>query len=631
MATRDLFFNFIGDRKSLDRAAEGAGKTFGKLEKRVDKISRKMSKFGKGLTAGVTTPIIAAFTLGFDSLAQNEVLMAQTNSVIESMGGAAGKTADEVFDLANEISAMSGLAHENVVEGENMLLTFANITNQLGEGNDIFDQTTRIMADMSVATGQDMKGAALQLGKALNDPIAGLSALTRVGIGFTKAQREQILALVASGDVMGAQKIILGELENQFGGSAAALGDTMTGSINKMTNSFEELARNLAAFLVPIMGTLVGWLQSGLAAFNNLSPAVKKFAGPILLAVAAIGPLLIVGGKLIKAFQAIKAAFIAIQVVMAANPFILLAIAVVAIAFLIFKNWDKIKAFLLAVWEKIKDIFDAAIDFLIKVIKGYLQIYITIWETVVAVVTAAFEFVIGFLKTSWETIVETFKKAIEILVAAFEAFVEFWKGIFRKIVEIVVAAVAGVRETWDKLVAIVRGVLDRVQGAITSVGGAIGRAIQKIIDGWKVRFVRLWSFVTDGFNTLMNFFDELPTRLANATRGLFDGIKNAFRAAVNFVIRAWNNLSLKLGGAKVSLPFGRSFTIPSVTLSTPNIPTIHTGGTFHAPRPGGEGLAVLRDNERILAAGRSELIHVQLVVDSRVLAEALIRHEEALA
>ncbi|KKL59122.1 hypothetical protein LCGC14_2218480, partial [marine sediment metagenome] len=224
MATRDLFFNFIGDRKSLDRAAEGAGKTFGKLEKRVDKISRKMGQFGKGLTAGVTLPIIAAFKIGFDSLAENEVLLAQTNAVIESMGGAAGKTADEVFDLANEISAMSGLAHENVVEGENMLLTFGNITNQLGEGNDVFDQTTRIMADMSVATGQEMTGSALLLGKALNDPIAGLSALTRVGITFTDAQKDQIKALAESGDVMGAQKIILGELEKQFGGSAAALG-----------------------------------------------------------------------------------------------------------------------------------------------------------------------------------------------------------------------------------------------------------------------------------------------------------------------------------------------------------------------------------------------------------------------
>ncbi|KKL78037.1 hypothetical protein LCGC14_2028840 [marine sediment metagenome] len=93
----------------------------------------------------------------------------------------------------------------------------------------------------------------------------------------------------------------------------------------------------------------------------------------LILVAAAIGPMLIVGAKLVKAFQAIKTAFIAVQLVMAANPFILLAIAVAAIAFLIFKNWDKILAFLKAVWEKIKEVFDAAIDFLVAAIKTILD------------------------------------------------------------------------------------------------------------------------------------------------------------------------------------------------------------------------------------------------------------------
>ena len=436
------------------------------------------------------------------------------------------------------------------------------------------------MADMSVATGQEMTGSALLLGKALNDPIAGLSALTRVGITFTDAQEDQIKALAESGDVMGAQKIILGELEKQFGGSAAALGDTMTGSINKMKNSFEELARNLATAIVPLMEALVGWLQKALSWFNNLSPGMKTVVRNLVLVAAAIGPMLIVGAKLVKAFQAIKTAFIAVQLVMAANPFILLAIAVAAIAFLIFKNWDKILAFLKAVWEKIKDVFDAAIDFLVAAITAYLGIYKAIWDKIVAVVRAAIDLI---------------------------------------------------RRIWEKVVGIITGVLDRVKGVIGSIGGAIKRRIQEVIDGWKLIFATAATFIRDKWDALIEFFRGLPGRLASAASGLFDGIKDAFRAAVNFVIRAWNNLSLRLGGAKISLGFGRSFTIPSVTLRTPNIPTIHTGGTFHAPRPGGEGLAVLRDNERVLAAGSSQPIHVQLVVDSRVLAEALIRHEEALA
>lgn len=631
MAARDLLFNFIGDSKSLERASQKAGASLDKTGSKVDKIAGKMSKFGKGLTAGVTLPIIGVLGLGFKSLAENEVLMAQTNAVIESMGGSANKTADEVFDLANEISALSGLAHENVVEGENMLLTFGNITNQLGEGNDIFDQTARIMADMSVATGQDMKAAAVGLGKALNDPILGITALAKQGVQFTEAQKEQIKVLVESGDVMGAQKIILGELENQFGGSAAALGDTMTGSINKMKNSFEELARNLAEVLVPVMELLVGWLQKGLSWINNLSPGAQKFVKVLVLVAAAVGPVLIVGSKLIKAFAAVKKAFIAIQIVMAANPFILLIAAIIAIVILIVLNWDKIVAFLKVVWDKIKEIFSAAVDFLIGVIEAYIGIWIDAWEIVKSIVLGAWEAIVGFLGDAWEKIKETFQKAIDFLIGLVEFYIGIYVTAWQTIVAIIQGAIDTIRRVWDTFVGIVKGVLDRVKRAIDTVGGAITTAIQTIIDGWTSRFQTAWDFITSGFDTLVGFLTGLPGRVTSAVSGLFNGVKEAFRGSVNWIIRKWNGLALTLGGATISLPFGRSFTVPSVTLRTPNIPLLHTGGTFHAPRPGGEGLALLRDRERITAAGSSGPMIVQLVVDARVLAEVLIRHEESLA
>jgi phage-related minor tail protein len=66
------------------------------------------------------------------------------------------------------------------------------------------------MTDMSVALGTDASGSAIQLGKALNDPIKGVAALQKVGVSFTESQKEQIKTLVETGDTLGAQKIILG-------------------------------------------------------------------------------------------------------------------------------------------------------------------------------------------------------------------------------------------------------------------------------------------------------------------------------------------------------------------------------------------------------------------------------------
>jgi len=201
--TTDILFKWKGDASGAKASADTVGGAIGGVSTKVDRVGGKMQTVGKKM-AGLSVAIVGVFTLGAKSLAENEVLLAQTESVLKSMGSAANVTSDDVFDLANSISGMSGVAHENIVEGENMLLTFGNIRNELGEGNDIFDQTTSLMVDMSVAMGTDVSAGAIQLGKALNDPITGVSALSKVGITFTDDQKDMIKAMVESGDVMGA-------------------------------------------------------------------------------------------------------------------------------------------------------------------------------------------------------------------------------------------------------------------------------------------------------------------------------------------------------------------------------------------------------------------------------------------
>ena len=71
----------------------------------------------------------------------------------------------------------------------------------------------KAVLNFSVALGTDAESAAIQMGKALNDPILGISALGRAGVQFTESQKEMIATLVESGDVVGAQSIILAEFD----------------------------------------------------------------------------------------------------------------------------------------------------------------------------------------------------------------------------------------------------------------------------------------------------------------------------------------------------------------------------------------------------------------------------------
>jgi len=138
-----------------------------------------------------------------------EKIQAALNAVLLSTKGASGMTAESVNDLATALQNVTMFEDDAIVEGENMLLTFTGI------GKDVFPDATEAMLDMSQALGQDMKGSAIQLGKALNDPIAGATALRKVGVALTDAQEEQIKAFVASGDVMSAQESHPQRIENR--------------------------------------------------------------------------------------------------------------------------------------------------------------------------------------------------------------------------------------------------------------------------------------------------------------------------------------------------------------------------------------------------------------------------------
>jgi vacuolar-type H+-ATPase subunit E/Vma4 len=196
-----------------------------------------------------------------ESLARIERINAQTGQTIKSMGNAANISAVEVEALAGQLEKLTATEAESIQEGANLLLTFRNISNQAGAGNDIFNQTTAIMVDMGRALGEDAAGSAIRLGKALNDPITGLTALRKVGVGFTEEQEAQIKALQNSGDMMGAQKVILAELQAQFGGSGAAYAKTFSGQLDLMGHELGTIGEEATMAVMPALQGMIEQLR----------------------------------------------------------------------------------------------------------------------------------------------------------------------------------------------------------------------------------------------------------------------------------------------------------------------------------------------------------------------------------
>lgn len=226
-----------GVAKTTDSLIDSTFKLTGIISNSINIVGGMASAMGK-LASVMRQPIQLA--------AEQARVEAQLDAVLRSTGEAAGLNAEQLKTMAAEMQRSTQFGDEAVIGMQNLLLTFTNI----GGSGGIFERTTKVALDVSTAMGMDLKSSALQLGKALNDPATGLSMLTRVGITFSEEQKAVIKQLQATGDMAGAQTVILQELERQFGGSAEAMRDTFAGSVEAAQNSFGDLQEQIGRLVI---------------------------------------------------------------------------------------------------------------------------------------------------------------------------------------------------------------------------------------------------------------------------------------------------------------------------------------------------------------------------------------------
>ena len=217
--------------------------------------------------------------LGFKDMITNTMnaqkTMAQMDAVLKSTGGAAGMTKDQLIALADSQGKLTTYSKGANEQTENLLLTFTSI------GQKVFPDALKTVNDMSTALGQDTKSSAIQLGKALQDPIKGVTALSRVGVNFTAQQKEQIKTLVKTGDTLGAQKIILAELHKEFGGSAEAAGKTFAGALTILQNQFKGVGVSIGTMLIPYMTNFIKTITDNMPKIKDTINAAISFIIPL--------------------------------------------------------------------------------------------------------------------------------------------------------------------------------------------------------------------------------------------------------------------------------------------------------------------------------------------------------------
>ncbi|QKG57007.1 hypothetical protein GKZ68_10435 [Hymenobacter sp. BRD128] len=215
---------------------------------------------------------------------------AQFEATLKSTKGAVGLTKEELLGLSTALMGKSLFDDDAITQAQSVLLTFTNIKGS------VYKDALPAITDLATKMGGDLQGATVQVGKALNDPIKGITALQRVGVSFSESQKATIKNLVLTGHTVEAQGMILKELGTEFGGSAEAASKAGTGGWTVLKNKFDNIRESIGGLLsqgagsgLPILNTLVDqgqkavdWIGAHLDGVKEAFRPLKEALQPLL-------------------------------------------------------------------------------------------------------------------------------------------------------------------------------------------------------------------------------------------------------------------------------------------------------------------------------------------------------------
>lgn len=524
-----------------------------------------------------------AIATGFNEVKDAAAVTAQLSAGISSTGNAANVSVEGLNSLAGSIQSMTGQTDDSIGAAQGLLLTFTNIKN-VGPDK-IFDQATMAAADMAARMGGDAASKAQMLGKALNDPVKGIAALTRVGVQFTQQQKDQIASMVEAGDTLGAQKVILAELNTQFGGSAAAFGQTLPGQLERAKRGFEDFTQTAVGAITPLAGPVLELLIGGLARVTEAIAPMASSIGPVLQSVfgrigTTIGPIFAQIGQsfapviatLGPAFQQLAPIFGSLlppllQLWQAFSPLNLVLTAITPILPALVGLLGQLGATftsvlgqalaavmppLVSIAEMLSGVLSEAIVALMPTITALVPVIMQIIEVIAGTFGAA----LAGLTPILTTVASLFSSLLPTLMPLITAVL----GLVEPIGQLLLALSPLVGSALPPLVALLGAVLPPILALIQPIIGLLVPALTLVTNvlstviGWVAKAIDwVMKFVTGNqqagaqfqavWSNIMSFFQGVGRFIGNIWNGLITGVS----AFVGNVIRFFQDIPKKVG------------------------------------------------------------------------------------
>lgn len=531
------------DTASFERGLDGAQRTLNRFNRDMQKLSAKFTGIGQTLTLGLTVPIAAFGAASVQAAQQSADAFAQVEAALKSMGGASGKTAADLQASAKALQDVAAIDDDEILRKVTAnLLTFGKIAGPA------FDRAQVAVVDLATRMKMDLQAATLLVGKALNDPVKGLTAMGRAGIQFTADQKTLIKSLVDTGRTAEAQAIILGELERQFGGSAKAAADA--NPYARLQIAFGELTEVIGAKLIPVITPVIEKLTALLNGFDKLSPAMQNFVLIGGLIAAAIGPVLVGVGMLISAVGTIAGllagpAVAALAAFLAPFAPVILAVGALVAVFVLFRKqimpvleeWGATVAEVLG--PKITPLIEAAKSLFASLgaalvglfgkggsLEGPMQFFLD-------VATRVFNGVVSIVGTQIEVLTDILNALAALFRGDFSAMWGYLKdaavtmasGIVRAFAAMFPDVIAWVQKTWQ---GVKTWLVDKFSDVVKAVQQKIAAVTGFFKDMWDA--VVGHSYVPDMVDGIRDHFARLDAEMVKPALGATAEVEAAFAA-----------------------------------------------------------------------------------------------------
>ena len=556
-------------QRDLQKLSDASGETAKTFSQKFESMGRSMSDFGGTMTTHVTLPLLAAGAAVFAAFSEEEEAIARMTGALRANAGQANVTGDEIRNLASQLQKTTTFADDATISAAGLLLTFHNIRNELGDGNKVFDRTLVAAQNLSAALGTDLESATMQLAKALENPATGLTALSRSGTTFTAQQKDMIRTMVDAGDTLGAQRMILDVVESQYGGMAETMAQTTRGKIKQSLNTLGDSMEQFGALLVPMVDKVSEFIKQLGDGLANLEPETRQTIVMFAGIAAAIGPVLLVVGKLITSIVAIKGVLAGI--VAAVSLPVLAVIAVIAAlvaAFVV--AWQNSEQFRITVTKAFNDVRDGVVE---------------AWH--------------GFIKPAIDQLVASLQEHVLPAVDRMaQTFAEAWPAISSA----VTSAWGYIQPVLQALVSFIANYLIPALAFLAEVAVMTWTNIAQSAAGMWTHYVQpALSALRTGFDAVANFLSARVGDIVNVFSGVASAITGPFRTAFNFIADAWNST---IGGFGVDVPNLPGLPFAGQRIAFPTMPTFNKGGIVPGI-PGDPQMAILHAGEMVLR--RSEV------------------------